>query len=529
MNKTEDNEKSPIPETEGTNASDDKAPAEEIMSDPDLESDSDFTSKQAEAKKSDEKSFPDDTTLDQQTESIKHTSESEKKIGKDLKPELKNDTNMALFFNRNKAGLIILGFFLAIFLFFSLIYPSFKQSKKKDSKTGVENRGNVYIPDLPDFPKTQKQPVVINEEKQDIPEQPQSEEDLAKKYPPPTAPVQREYIQPSSTPKGDVPQTNRNEQQKALQRMSMRDSVSDYSSMLSQNGNGGAGQFNQYGQYTQSAQTGIGSVQTALRTPTVRTGLSNPNITGNYTPVSLANVAKTLGAGQTSSYQSQNNQSGKKSFLDQNAGTTSMQWNALNTIWKGTIINAVLDTGINTDLPGQVMAHVTKNVYSSQDGEYLLIPQGSRLYGEYNSDVSYGQSLVQVVWNTLIRTDGLEINLGSMNGIDKYGVSGYKGFKTEHPFEYAKAMGLIAMFSILDTSVTKSINSTANTYSQNVMSDVYAQGKQLGNKIIDRALDIQPTNRIKSGTQVNLITNLTIDLPPMENVPVTEKYVRRNR
>lgn len=172
------------------------------------------------------------------------------------------------------------------------------------------------------------------------------------------------------------------------------------------------------------------------------------------------------------------------------------------------------------------MAHVTKNVYSSQNGEYLLIPQGSCLYGEYNSDVSYGQSQVQVVWNTLIRTDGLEINLGSMNGIDKYGVSGYKGFKTEHPFEYAKAMGLIAMFSILDTSVTKSINSTANTYSQNVMSDVYAQGKQLGNKIIDKALDIQPTIKIKSGTQVNLITNLTIDLPPMENIPVTEKYIR---
>ena len=206
-----------------------------------------------------------------------------------------------------------------------------------------------------------------------------------------------------------------------------------------------------------------------------------------------------------------------------------MQWNSILSLWKGTIISAVLDTSINTDLPGQVMAHVNKNVYSSQDGKYLLIPQGSRLYGEYNSNISYGQSQVQVVWNTLIRTDGLEINLGSMNGIDAYGVSGYKGFKTEHPFEYVKAMGLIAMFSIIDTGVNRSIDTANNTYAQNVMADVYSSGKKLGDKIVDRAMDIQPTIKIKSGTEVALITNLTIDIPPMENIPVTEKYVRERK
>ena len=496
-------------------------PEEDIISDPDMEDDLLEDQKRTESKEASEATIPEESTLDQQTESIKKTFESEKRIGKDLKPELKNDSNMALFFNRNKAGMIILGFFLILFLFFSVIYPMLTEHKVKKTKQTIENRGSVYIPDFPEETNKENNPVMEEHRNEEIQEPPKSEEDFEKKYPPPTAPVQREYTQPSSAPKSDVPATNRNEQQKTLQRMSMRDSYTDYSSFTGNNSN--SGQFNEYGQYVQAGQNGV---QTSIRTPTVRTGLSNPNVTGNYTPLSLSSVAKTLGSGAASSYQSQNNQDGKKSFMKENAGSISMQWNALNTIWKGTVINAVLDTGIKTDLPGQVMAHVTKNVYSSQNGEYLLIPQGSCLYGEYNSDVSYGQSQVQVVWNTLIRTDGLEINLGSMNGIDKYGVSGYKGFKTEHPFEYAKAMGLIAMFSILDTSVTKSINSTANTYSQNVMSDVYAQGKQLGNKIIDKALDIQPTIKIKSGTQVNLITNLTIDLPPMENIPVTEKYIR---
>ena len=172
------------------------------------------------------------------------------------------------------------------------------------------------------------------------------------------------------------------------------------------------------------------------------------------------------------------------------------------------------------------MAHVTKSVYSSQDGQYLLIPQGSRLFGEYSSDISYGQNRIQVVWNTLIRPDGLEVNLGSMNGIDSYGVSGYAGWKSEHPFEYVKAFGLIAMYSILDTKAMNMIDTSNNAYAQNALSDVYSETKKLNNKIVDRALDIQPTIRILSGTEVNLITNVTIDLPPLEPYEVEEKYVR---
>ena len=108
---TEDeNNKSQIPE-----------PEEDIISDPDMEDDLLEDQKKTESKEASESTIPEESTLDQQTESIKKTFESEKRIGKDLKPELKNDSNMALFFNRNKAGMIILGFFLILFLFFSVI------------------------------------------------------------------------------------------------------------------------------------------------------------------------------------------------------------------------------------------------------------------------------------------------------------------------------------------------------------------------------------------------------------------------
>ena len=90
-----------------------------------------------------------------------------------------------------------------------------------------------------------------------------------------------------------------------------------------------------------------------------------------------------------------------------------------------------------------------------------------------------------------------------------------------------KAMGLIAMFSIIDTKAANTINTQGNTYAQNAMSDAYSAGKKLNEKIVDRAMDIQPTIRIKSGTEVKLITNLTIDLPPIEPVKPEEKYARK--
>ena len=455
-------------------------------------------------------------------EEIDDSEESQAKKILDTKPsektESKANKNNGLFLNRQRLLLIFAGIFVLFILFFAFVYPLIANNKKKEKEKELDKNGRQYIPQM------------LNTE---IPEEPRSnnfedgnsavitydEEPLEEKFPP-IVQEQPKNVAPvsiggTSSSSSEIPLTNRNEQQKQIQRLALETVTSP---VETQKQKGSSYPVTK----PQGYNTGYNSGYTG----------TNSQVTGSgYMPQSLSNnldkfLAQQTGGNLASSYVQQNNQSAKQEFLNRNGIGGNFQWNAEYSLWKGTVIYAVLDTGIITDLPGQVMAHVSKNVYSSQDGKYLLIPQGSRLFGEYSSDISYGQNRVQVVWNTLIRPDGLEVNLGSMNGIDSYGASGYAGWKTEHPFEYLKAFGLIAMYSVLDTKAMNLIDTQNNAYAQNALSDVYSETKKLNNKIVDRALDIQPTIRIKSGTEVNLITNVTIDLPPLEPYEAEEKYVR---
>lgn len=490
------------------------APSDEDYSGLEAASESDFSGDENPNKieeNSEEKSNKQESETDEDNHSqAKRIQDTE--ASKKVDPTKKNE---GLFLQRSKLIFILLGVTVVSFLFFTFIVPSLKTKKKKESAKELDKNGLTVIPKA----ITKEDPINQNQ----ITEKPSFEDgnsalpnddDFDKKYPPLFNETPKSNTAPVSVPsKGtsntsDVPLTNRNEQQKQLQRLSLQ-------SYDSPSSNQRTGVY-----YGENKPQGYNTGYNASRS-----GQSN-----SYTPNGLTSNLDKFLANQNgysqSNWQSQNNQSQKNEFLNKNGIGGNYQWNSDYSIWKGTVISAVLDTGINTDLPGSVMAHVTKNIYSSNDGRYLLIPEGSRLYGEYNSDISYGQNRVQVVWNTLIRPDGLEVNLGSMNGIDAYGYSGYKGHKTDHPFEYVKAFGLIAMYSILDTKASNLIDTQNNMYAQNAISDVYSETKKLNNKIVDRALDIQPTNKIKSGTEINLITNVTIDLPPLEPYEVEEKYVR---
>ena len=222
-----------------------------------------------------------------------------------------------------------------------------------------------------------------------------------------------------------------------------------------------------------------------------------------------------------------NSGSEKENFFNASSGNTGNgTYLSKAALWDGTIISGALVTAINTDNPGVVIARVTENVYSSQDHSYLLIPEGSLLMATYNSSVSYGQNKVQVAWNLLIRPDNYRVQLGNMNGVNAQGESGYKGSVSNHPFETLKALGMVAVYSILQTEMTNDINSQNNEYLKNAMTDVYAESSKLGNKMVDRALDIKPTIKIKEGTEIKLITNVPMELPPVEVNQATQKYVR---
>jgi type IV secretion system protein VirB10 len=224
-------------------------------------------------------------------------------------------------------------------------------------------------------------------------------------------------------------------------------------------------------------------------------------------------------------YAQQNDQSGKMRFYNQgreNAGNGV--WLGHHTVWQGTIFEATLTSNINTDLPGEVTAWVTKNIYSSLDGRYLLIPQNSRLFGTYNSSISYSQSRVQVGWHTLIRPDGYMINLGTMQATDPQGAAGLKGFINDHPFQYLKALALLSAFNILNVEFSTNAAHTENQYVQNIMANSQEIANTLGSKLIDRALDVQPTITIKAGTKINIVVNTNLTLPPLPPYDVTMPY-----
>lgn len=250
-----------------------------------------------------------------------------------------------------------------------------------------------------------------------------------------------------------------------------------------------------------------------------------------YTSSVLNAYTKAYGnaVGNENPYAAQNDQTGKNSFYSKgrNSETAGQgEWLNLNTLWQGTIFEATLTSELNTDLPGEITARVAKNIYSSQDGRYLLIPQNSILYGTYNSSISYSQSRVQVVWNTLVRPDGYQIQLGSMNGTDAKGASGLKGFVNDHPLAYLKAIGLMSVFSIVNSEFQNSMGNTNNEYVQNLLANSQSVTMELGDKLIDRAMNVQPTIKIKSGTKINIVVNRNLTIPPCEDIPVTQQYRR---
>jgi type IV secretion system protein VirB10 len=256
------------------------------------------------------------------------------------------------------------------------------------------------------------------------------------------------------------------------------------------------------------------------------------NVSYDYLQNALAmqqNAARGAYGNQPSDYASQNNQDNKQSFYDSsNNGGSVMNGRFLgeNAVWIGTVIPGILETAINTDLPGNVLARVTHHIYDSQTGSKLLIPQGTILLAKYNSSVSYAQHRVQIVWDTLIRPDGYQLDLDGMNSVDKSGMSGQEAVYHENWFEYLKAAGIITMFSLANASMTENAAKYANDSSALAVSGSNAElVNQLGGNMVSRAMNIQPTLTVANGTLINIMLNKTLYLPPAEGLTTAQKYI----
>lgn len=175
----------------------------------------------------------------------------------------------------------------------------------------------------------------------------------------------------------------------------------------------------------------------------------------------------------------------------------------------GFVLPATLISGINSELPGQIMAQVSADVYDTPSGRYKLIPQGTRLVGAYSNDVAFGQSRVLIGWQRLVFPDGKTMDIGSMPGADSAGYSGFNDVTNNHYvrlFASAFLMSGVTAGISLSQDRGQSSGFGQETTASSAMSE--ALGQQLGQvtaQLISKNLNVAPTLEIRPGYRFNVI------------------------
>lgn len=181
----------------------------------------------------------------------------------------------------------------------------------------------------------------------------------------------------------------------------------------------------------------------------------------------------------------------------------------------GTVIPGALITGIRSDLPGQITAQVTENVFDSPTGRLLLVPQGARLIGVYDSQVAFGQSRVLLVWTRLIMPNGRSIVLERQPGADAAGYSGLEDEVDNHWGELFKAAALSTLLAVgTELGAGSDTNSNGSAVIQALRHGAGDSLNQTGQQVVRRSLNIQPTLTIRPGFPVRVIVNRDLVLEP---------------
>jgi type IV secretion system protein VirB10 len=180
----------------------------------------------------------------------------------------------------------------------------------------------------------------------------------------------------------------------------------------------------------------------------------------------------------------------------------------------GSVIPAALLTGIRSDLPGQVTGQVTENVYDSPTGGYLLIPQGSKLIGIYDSQVSFGQSRVLLVWTRLILPNGRSIVLERQSGADS---EGYAGLEDQVDYHWSRLFMASALSTLLGVGSELGASNTDSDIVRALRRGSSDSLNQTGQLIVRRNLNVQPTLTIRPGFPVRVIVNRDLVLAPYPN------------
>lgn len=251
-------------------------------------------------------------------------------------------------------------------------------------------------------------------------------------------------------------------------------------------------------------------------------------------PLSVSGTSSmTMGGAATSidsELRAQAEQSARELFAQNgrtDGGIVASQGGPLKTytISEGTIIQGVLVSGINTDLPGEIKAYITRNVYDSYSGTNLLIPQGSILLADYNSGVTFGQNRTQISWRRIITPDMVSIDLGGMTGVDSKGYSGVKGSVNTHPWEYLKSIGLSVLATVIEFEIKTDIALLAGNPAAVAAAETAGKGiDDVSAAYLEKTVDIPPTLVVKPGTIIDIFVNSDILIPTAVQNGTVKKY-----
>ena len=217
-----------------------------------------------------------------------------------------------------------------------------------------------------------------------------------------------------------------------------------------------------------------------------------------------------------------NGQVSKEDFLSQNVKGIGYLPNAVvpqtspYELKRGSIIPATLITGISSDLPGRITAQVSQNVYDSATGHYLLIPQGSKLFGRYDSKVSFGQSRVLVIWTDIIFPNGSTLQIRGMAGTD---AAGYGGFNDQVDNHFFQTFGSAILVALLGAGTEMMMpQNTSGLSAQNDAADSarksFAQTfGEMSKQSVEKNMNVQPTLQIRPGYLFNILVDQDMIFP----------------
>ncbi|MDG4881983.1 MULTISPECIES: TrbI/VirB10 family protein [unclassified Mesorhizobium] len=213
----------------------------------------------------------------------------------------------------------------------------------------------------------------------------------------------------------------------------------------------------------------------------------------------------------------QNNQQRKLDFIDQKDAGGIYNPHALQTpvsryqLMAGSVIAASLITGINSDLPGLVVAQVTENVHDTVTGSTLLIPQGSRLIGTYDSVVAFGQKRALLVWQRIVMPDGSSIKIDNLPATDTAGYAGLEDKVDLHTWQLIKG---VAVATLLGVGTELSFGRNESDLVKAIRQSTQQNVSQAGQRITDKNLNIQPTITVRPGWPLRVILYRDVLLRP---------------